>query len=236
VSNFIHKTSLVHKSAQIGENNYIGPYCLIGPNVVLGSDNRLEAYVSIGTPAEHRHYLKSIPGKVKIGDNNVFREFVTINGGTTRTTQVNNNVTILRGSHIGHDASVHSFSTLSCNVMVGGSSVICEGANVGLACSIHQFRIIGAHAMIGMNSTVTKNILPFVIAYGSPCELQRVNRIGLLRGNVSEEELIFFEKWFIETKSEFERLVLLNHPFNTHLEHFKELKTQMLEFIGNSKN
>lgn len=233
-NNQIHSSAIVHESAVIGENNYIGPYCLIGPNVTIGSGNRFEAYVSIGTPGEHRDYFRSEPGKVIVGDNNIVREFVTINGGTTSTTTLGSDIVMLRGSHVGHDAEICSKTTMSCNVLIGGHSVISMGANLGLGAVVHQHRVIGAFSMVGMNSAVTKNIPPFVIAFGSPCNPQKINRVGLLRNGVKEEDLISFEKWYFKLQGLYDNLVPLDHEYTNHINEYEKKKDYLLEILRHS--
>lgn len=221
MTNIIHPTAIVHPEAKLGTNNYIGPYCLIGPNVEIGSNNRLEAHICIGTPAEHRDYFHSAPGPVKIGNNNVLREYVAVTGGTTGCTQVGDNVTMLRGSHLGHDVIVRNKAILSFNVLIAGHSIIGEGANLGLSASVHQFRAIGAYAMVGMNSTVTRNIPPFVVAFGSPAEPQRINQIGLTRsGGVQVSDLTEFEEWFFKQGGLFDNPQNIGHDYNRFLTAF----------------
>ncbi|NJL26088.1 MAG: UDP-N-acetylglucosamine acyltransferase, partial [Calothrix sp. SM1_5_4] len=64
MANFIHPTAIVSPQAQLGDGNHVGPFCLIGPNVTIGDGNRFEAYVSIGTTAEHREHFHKAPGEV----------------------------------------------------------------------------------------------------------------------------------------------------------------------------
>jgi UDP-N-acetylglucosamine acyltransferase len=219
--NTIHPTAVIHEGAKLGTNNYIGPYCVIGPRVTLGSNNRLETHISIGTAAEHRDFFHLPPGEVVIGNGNIFREFVTINGGTKDKTIVGNNVVMLRGSHLGHDVIVGDKANLSCNVLVGGHTIIGEGANLGLGAAVHQFRTIGAYSMVGMNSTVTRNILPFVVAYGSPAETQKINQVGLVRSGVAKEQVQIFEEWFFKMNGLFENAPRIDHEYNKYIDHFK---------------
>lgn len=216
MAKFIHPSAIVSDSAKIGDDCYIGPFCYIGPNVTIGNNNRLESYVSVGTAAEHRDYFRSEPGQVKIGDSNVIREYVTINGGTTGPTVVESNCVFLRGSHVGHDAQIRKFANLSCNVLIGGHTIIGQGANLGLGCSVHQHRAVGAYAMMGMNSATTRHIPPFLICYGIPARPQRVNRIGLERGGVSQPELAEFETWF-QMLEQTGAMNPLSHSFNALL-------------------
>lgn len=233
-SNTVHHTAIIHEHAQIGENNYIGPFCFIGPNAILGSNNRLEGYVSIGTPGEHRDYLHLEPGKVIIGDRNIFREFVTINGGTTTTTILHDDIIMLRGSHVGHDAQIYSKTIMSCNVLIGGHSIVSAGANLGLSSVVHQHRIVGAFSMVGMNSAVTKNVPPFVTSFGSPSTPQKINRIGLLKNNVKEEDLINFETWYVNLMGVYDKLIQINHEFQIYIDEYEQNKRYLINILRNS--
>lgn len=196
MGNFIHPTATVDAGAQLGDENYVGPYCIVGPNVRMGSGNRLEAYVSIGTAAQHRDYFRKPPGPVLIGDHNVLREYATVNGGSIATTTLGSDCKLLIGAHIGHDAIVRDRCTLSNNATLSGHTIIGYGANLGLAVVVHQYLAVGALAMVGMNSTVTRDLLPFAVAYGSPCESKKINRAGLERSGVPAGDLALFEQWF----------------------------------------
>ena len=188
--NQIHPTAIIHPNAKIGSGNYIGPYCVIGENVTIGSFNRLESHVCIGSPAEHKiAFHGEIDSGVVIGDNCIFREFVTINSGTEQATFVGNNVYMLRGSHLGHDAIIQDKVTLSCNVMIGGHSVVKQGTNIGLGAVVHQRVTINKYSMVGMGSVVTKDIMPFFLGWGSPFKHQKLNVLGMERNGFSAKQI-----------------------------------------------
>jgi UDP-N-acetylglucosamine acyltransferase len=126
------------------------------------------------------------------------------------------------GSHVGHDVVIRSQATLTCNVLLGGHTVIGQGANLGLGSVVHQSRVIGAYSMIGMSSTVTQSILPFVIAFGSPCERQRINRIGLQRSGIVEKELVEFERWFQTMKDFDHHLGKINHKYQKFIDQYQQ--------------
>lgn len=228
MSNVVHPTAIIDAKAKLGSDNFIGPFCYIGPNVTIGDGNRFEAYVSVGTAAEHRDYFRSEAGPVQIGSHGIFREFVTINGATQGLTRVGDNVTMLRGSHIGHDAIIGNKANLSCNVLIGGHSVLGEGANLGLGAAVHQFRVIGAFAMVGMNSTVTRNVPPFVVAFGSPCEGQKVNRVGLQRSGVPDADLVVFENWFFQNKDRLDSPGKISHLYQRFIDKYEQECAQYL--------
>jgi UDP-N-acetylglucosamine acyltransferase len=221
-TNDIHPTAIIAPGARLGTGNYIGPFCIIGPSVTLGDRNRLEAYVAIGTPGEHRDYFRQDPGRVVIGDDNVFREHVAITGGTAGVTTVGSQVVLMRGVHLGHDVTVKDAATLSWNVLVAGHTVIGPGANLGLAAVVHQRRVIGAYAMIGMHSTVTRNVLPFTVAFGSPCRAQRINVVALQRSGIAESELTVFEEWFQTLEPDTEVPPDIAHPYKRFVTDYLE--------------
>lgn len=227
-ANIIHATAVIDPKAVIGSGNYIGPYCVIGPNVSIGNGNRLEAFASIGTPAEHRNYFFSPPGAVEIGDENVIREYVTINGGTSGATKVLNKCSLLKGSHVGHDAKLESLCNLGCNAIVGGHTRLGVGVNLGLSAVVHQNRVIGAYSLIGMNSTVTKDVIPFSISIGTPSEVKRINRIGLQRAGLSNQELVAFDEWFESQILNTNVLVKLDHRFENFLADFFKIKSSFV--------
>lgn len=188
-SNYIHSTAVVSPKAILGYNNYIGPYCYISDNVTIGSNNRFEAYCSIGTPAESKKYFYSDEGNVYIDSNNVFREFTTVNAGTWRTTQLGSNISMLRNSHVGHDAIVEDSVILSCNVLIGGHTYVMEGVNCGLGAIVHQRMVLGSYAMLGMGTIVTKKtpIKPGNIYIGNPARLLKQNNLD--RFNITKDDL-----------------------------------------------
>ena len=219
MKNQIHPTAIVHESAQLGTDNYIGPFCLIGPNVRIGNGNRFEAYVSIGTAAEHRDYFHEEPGPVIMGDGNVLREQCTVNGGSNGVTQMGSEIIMLKGAHVGHDAIVRNRATLSSFTVLSGHTIIGEGANLGLHTVVHQYRSVGAFAMVGMNSSITRDLPPFAVSFGSPARHHRVNRVGLERAGVTSAEIERFENWY-RLYSDGEVLPPLNHAFSKFLDQY----------------
>ena len=191
IGNNIHPTAIIGPDVILGNDNYIGPYCVLTGKLTIGNNNRFESYCSVGTPAECIGYFDTNIGITTIGNHNIFREFVTINAGSTKQTIINDNIIMLRGSHIGHDSIIENNSNISCNVLIGGYSYIMEGANLGLGTICHQFSKIGAYSMIGMGTIVTKKTLikPAGVYYGCPARWKEYNQFGLDKYNITEEML-----------------------------------------------
>lgn len=207
--NRIHPTAIIDESAVIGDDNFIGPYTVIGPNVRIGDGNHIQGFASIGSPAEHIGYWKKEPGGTVIGNNNVIREFVTINSGTRWSTIMSDNCIMLRGSHLSHDSVLEEDVTVSCSVLIGGETRVMIGANLGLGCKIHQRQLIGSYSMIGMGSVVTKglNVVPGNIYCGNPAKLLKQNIVGLHRMRVTTEQLNSEIKIFTELRSDFSQKI-----------------------------
>jgi len=204
-SNFIHPTAILGDGVEMGNNNYIGPYCVFENTVVIGSGNRFESHVVIGSNAEKHGYFKGNGRGVNIGHNSIFREFVTVNCGTTEDTIVGNNVIMLRNSYLGHDSIIENNSVLSCNVLIGGHSYLMEGCNMALGSICHQYSVIGAYSMCGMGCIINKSsrIEPGNIYVGNPCRFLKINKIGLERNEINFERLFYEEeRYFNISKKE----------------------------------
>lgn len=193
MNNFIHPTAIIEAGACVGHNNYIGPYCVIYKNTTIGNYNRFESFCSIGSPAEHRdHFQGSNKFGVIIGNNNVFREYVTVNAGTVKNTEICDNNIMLRGSHFGHDSFMEDGVTLSCNATIGGHSYLMTGSTMALNSVCHQFSVMGSYSFVGMGGVVTKQsvIKPGEIHVGNPCRFIKLNKIGLDRNGIDGEILL----------------------------------------------
>lgn len=191
MGNKIHRTAFIGDRVIMGKNNYIGPNCLIVGDTIIGDDNRLEAFCSIGTSAEHRDYFLK-PGKVLIGNNNIIREFCTVNAGTENTTTMGNDCVMLRHSHLSHDSVLEDQVTISCDVLIGGESHIMKGANLALGSVLHQRSVVGSCSMLGMNATLTKTgrMLPGDVWTGTPARYLKKNVVGMNRNNITDSFLI----------------------------------------------
>ena len=95
----IHKSSVIDSKAKIGKDVKIGAYCIIGPNVkiddnvelishvhiegntTVGKGTKIYPFASIGTAPQDLKY-KGESNSLEIGENNLIREYVTINPGT----------------------------------------------------------------------------------------------------------------------------------------------------------
>jgi len=196
MKNKIHETAIIHENVKMGINNTIGPFCVIKGNTIIGDNNTFESHCSIGSEPEHKDYFGKNNKGLNIGDNNIIREYVTINSGCKRKTIINNNIVLLRGSHVGHDSIILDDCTISCNVLIGGHSFISNNVNMGLGAICHQYTKIAPYSMIGMGSVITKSTIPhpFGVYVGVPSKYIKEN--NYLKDKLSQEEIDeVIKKW-----------------------------------------
>jgi UDP-N-acetylglucosamine acyltransferase len=204
----IHPTAVIDPSAEIGEGCEIGAYCVIGANVRLGRDcwlqhhvsvsgpttigrgNRFFAFGSIGQQTQDLKYAGE-PTHLAIGDENCFREFVTVHRGTApgSVTRVGSRGNFLAYSHIAHDCIVGDGVIFSNNGTLAGHVEVGDHAVIGGLTAIHQFCRIGCHALTGGCSKIVQDVPPFMIADGNPAMVRSYNKVGLERRGFGEETM-----------------------------------------------
>jgi UDP-N-acetylglucosamine acyltransferase len=211
----IHPTAIVDLSAQLGAGTMVGPYCIIGANVLLGENcwlqhhvtlegpmkagarNKFYAYCSIGQQTQDLKYI-SEPTYLEIGDENTFREFVTVNRSTTSEgkTRIGSRGNFLAYSHIGHDCTVGDEVVFSNNGTLAGHVEVGDNAVMGGLTAVHQFCRLGRFAITGGCSKIVQDVPPFMIADGNPAEVRGINVIGLERKNFPPEKIKLIKEAF----------------------------------------
>src|ERR1700704_5431778 len=211
----IHPTAIVDPAAKVGAGTTVGPYCVIGPNVAIGencwlqhpvtlsgsmrprSGNKFYAYCSFGQQPQDLQY-QGEPTYLEIGNENTFREFVTVNRSTTSEgkTRVGNRGNFLAYSHIGHDCTVGDDVVFSNNGTLAGHVQVGDHAVMGGLTAAHQFCRIGRYAITGGCSKIVQDVPPFMIADGNPAEIRGVNLVGLERKNFPPESVKLIKEAF----------------------------------------
>src|SRR2546423_722845 len=153
--------SVVGAGVSVGEGTTIGSHVLIAGQTTIGRNNRLFPFSSIGDIPQDKKYDGAVTRTV-IGDENVIREFVSINAGTAQdrgVTTIGNGNWLLAYSHIAHDCVVGNGTTFSNNAQLAGHVLVEDYAVLGGFVGVHQFCRVGAHAMVAAG---------FVLAPGAP--------------------------------------------------------------------
>lgn len=202
----VHPTAIIHPKAQLGADCDIGPYCVIGEHVTIGDGCKLHSHVvvdghtrlgkrnvffpfaSIGLQTQDLKWKGGVT-RTEIGDDNTFREYVTVHSATNDgdATVIGSGNHILAYCHLAHDVKLGDHIVMSNVATLAGHVVVEDDAVVGGLAAVHQFCRIGKLAMVGGCSKVVQDVPPFMMADGNPAETRTVNKVGLERSGVSEE-------------------------------------------------
>ena len=201
-----HHTSIISNKAELGSNVIIGPYCIINKNVKIGNNVNLKAHVyidgntiignnctfypycSIGSSPQDLKY-KGEKSVLKIGNNNTFREYVTVNPGTLGgglETVIGNQCLFMVSSHVAHDCKIGNNVIMVNNASLAGHVLLEDYAIMGAMSGAHQFCRIGKHSMIGGLSGVDSDVIPYGTVIGNRAHLSGLNIIGLKRRGFSK--------------------------------------------------
>ena len=180
----------------------IGPYAVIRQFSRIGEGNLIDAHAVIGGDAQHTGYDGSETW-VLIGDNNVFREYVTINrayepGAATR---VGSNCFFMTGAHVGHDTTVADNVILTNNATLAGHVDVGRNVVLGGMSAAHQFTRIGPSCMVAGYAPLRKDALPYTVIGGTPVRHYRLNTIGLKRNGITGDRYRALEKAFRALRS-----------------------------------
>ncbi|MDD5454271.1 MAG: acyl-ACP--UDP-N-acetylglucosamine O-acyltransferase [Candidatus Ratteibacteria bacterium] len=211
----IHPTSVVHEKVHLEKGVEIGPYTTIEKNVIIGENTKIgpnvfiegdttigrNCYISkgvvLGTPPQDFKY-KGEKTYLKIGNNNVIREYVMINRSTEegKATILGDNNYLMAYSHVAHNCRLGSGIVMANAAALGGHVNIEDNAILGGLVGVHQFVNIGKLSIIGGCSKVVKDVLPYAKADGHPLKIYNLNSVGLRRNNFPEEVINLLKEVF----------------------------------------
>lgn len=184
--------SIIGADVHIGSGTVIGPHCSITGPTRIGRGNRIHGHAAIGGDAQDKKYAGE-PARLEIGDDNVIREFVTINrgtGGGGGVTRIGDGNWLLAYVHVAHDCHVGNQCVFSNNATLAGHVQVADHVILAGFAGIHQHCRIGMHAFIGMGAFVNGDVPPFVMVaqdgYGRP---RGINGEGLKRRGYSAERI-----------------------------------------------
>jgi UDP-N-acetylglucosamine acyltransferase len=204
----LHPTAIIEPGAQLGEGVEIGAYAFVGAGVVLGAGTKLHhhasvegntvvgaqcevfPYACIGGKTQDLKFKGGNPG-LRIGDRNVFREYVTVHAATFDGdfTRVGSDNVFLASSHIAHDCVLGNRIIMSNGVVLAGHVVVDDHVVIGGYGGVHQFCRVGAHAMLSAMAKLVQDLPPYFIADGTPAEVRAINRVGLERSGFTPQQL-----------------------------------------------
>ena len=214
MSNNIHPTALVSEKAQLGTGNKIGAFVVIEDDVIIGNnntllsgsvlksgtrvenDNKIHEHAVIGGLPQDLAFDAEMPSFVKIGNNNTFREFVTIHRASQegQSTTLENENYLMAQVHIGHDCEIENNVVIAPSTGLGGFVTVENKAFISGGVMVHQFVHIGALAMLGGNAKITQDVLPYMMCDGNPAHISGLNKVGLRRAGFKMDDLRALKK------------------------------------------
>jgi len=202
----VHSTAIVSEKAVIADDVEIGPFSIIGPDVKIGKGCKLDSYVHIkgkveigenntfyngvfiGESGQDLTVKNPIPS-IKIGNNNHFREFVTIHQPSKEgnITTVGNNNFLMGHVHLAHDVKLANNIIIVQNSILAGYIEVQDKAYISGLVAVHQFVKIGKYTLLGGGSKVTLDPPPYTTSTGHPSAVHGLNLIGMRRSGLSKE-------------------------------------------------
>jgi UDP-N-acetylglucosamine acyltransferase len=191
--------------AVIGAEVELGEGCLVHPHAVVqgpskfGRENIFHSFSCVGNEPQD-YTFRGEQTYLEAGDANIFREYVTVNRGTSKgggTTRLGNENFFLSYSHIGHDCQVGSHTLFVNGATLAGHVEVQDFATIGAFSPVHQFCRIGRYAYIGACTVITQDVPPFSkIVTERETKNFGVNAIGLERKGFNEKQLVALQKAF----------------------------------------
>ena len=188
--------TIIERGVTVGEGTRIGPHVVIGQGTRLGEKCQIYQFASIGEAPQALAY-KGEETCLVMGDDNIVREFVTLNRGTVQgggKTVIGNGNLFMAYSHVAHDCLIGDQVILANGATLAGHITIEDYAIMGGLSAVHQFCRIGSHAFISGMTGVTLDIPPYMLASGSRAKLFGLNLVGLKRHRFSDDALKALKK------------------------------------------
>ena len=232
----ISPLSEVSQNATLGSGVKIGPFCVVGPDVTIGDGTELQSHVVLRgrttVGCGNRFWPGSVIGgepqdvsysdsttQIEIGDNNIFREGVTVNRGADKedgVTRIGNNNMFMANSHVAHNCHVFNNVILVNGVLLGGHVHVHDGAIVSGNSVVHHFSTLGRLSFVSGGCRVPHDIPPFMLAAGSDNPtVKTVNLVGMRRAGISENAISV-------VRQAHRLLYRRNKPLDEVLQHFDE--------------
>lgn len=210
----IHSSAIIDPSANLHPSVTVGPWSIIGPDVVIGEGSTVASHcvikgpTTIGKRCEVYQFstigeatpdlkYQNEPTTLTIGDDNIFREGVTIHRGTVQDrgdTLIGNHNLLMAYVHVGHDCVIGDHCILVNNVALAGHVQMDDWGIIGGYTGVHQYCRLGAHSYVGTMSKISQDVPAYVLADGRPAAPKMINVEGLRRRDFSSQEIKALQK------------------------------------------
>ena len=249
----IHESSIIHPSAEIDENVEIGPFCIVEKNVriksgtkllshvvlkgptTIGKNNTFFQFCTIGEDTPDKKF-KGEKTTLEIGDENIFREGVTVHRGTIQdkgTTVIGGKNLFMAYAHVAHDCIVGDDNVFANNSGIAGHVIIGNKVTIGALTTIHQFCQMGDYSFAGMNASITMDVPAYIKVASNPARVVGLNAVGMERGGIDQDTITYLKKAYkIIYRKGFNLKDALEKLESSNLHAIEEVKT----FINSIKS
>ncbi|MGL5081556.1 MAG: acyl-ACP--UDP-N-acetylglucosamine O-acyltransferase, partial [Microcoleaceae cyanobacterium] len=182
---------------KVGPGTTIGAHTVIEGWTEIGARNQIFSGAIIGSEPQDLKYQGAV-SFVKIGDENLIREYVTINRATYagEVTQIGDRNLLMAYTHVGHNCVIGDQVIIANGVALAGHVQIESQARLSGVLGVHQFVHIGKLSMIGGMTRIDRDVPPFMLVEGNPSKVRALNLVGLKRAGLTTEELGLLKKAF----------------------------------------
>jgi len=216
----IHFTSVVEPHVEIADDVEVGPHCVLEAGVRIGPGTRILSHVVVTgrTTIGARNVLSPFcvlggapqikkqpePANAQaprhaivIGDDNVFREHVTVNVSSwTDATTIGSKNLFMAGCHVAHDVTVGSHCVVANAVQLAGHVVVEDWVTFGGLSGVAQHVRVGESSFVAGGAMCERDVPPFVIVQGDRARVRALNLVGLERRGIPTESIAALRRAF----------------------------------------
>ncbi len=196
---FIGPYSVIESGVSLGDNVRIGSHCVVTGQTTIGRNSKIYSGAVIGSAPQDKKHAADDNVFLNISDNNVIREYVTINSGTAEgggKTVIGKNNLFMAYSHVAHDCIIGNNCVMANSATLAGHVTLEDNAVIGGLSAVHQFTRLGRLSIIGGCSKVVQDVPPFSMCDGHPARVIQTNSVGLKRSQISSKSISLLKKAF----------------------------------------
>lgn len=210
----IASTAIVHPGARIDPSTTIGDFCIVEDNVEIGPGNRIDPFVvvkrytklgegnhiyagaQLGTDPLDRKFREEVRSYLRIGNQNILREYMTISRGTPAesATEMGDGNFVMTNVHIAHNCKIGNGTTICSNVLLGGFVTVEDQAFLSGGVLVHQFGNVGRLCMVSGSTRVNLDAPPFFTVAGFEIAAHGLNKVGLRRAGFSADTVVALKR------------------------------------------
>ncbi|HNR35705.1 MAG TPA: acyl-ACP--UDP-N-acetylglucosamine O-acyltransferase [Candidatus Hydrogenedentes bacterium] len=183
--------TIIGPHVRIGANTIVGPHCVLDGRTVIGERNHFFSGAQIGILSQDLKHRPDLIGRTTIGNDNLFREHVTVSACTLtsrdeehRVTSIGNHCMFMAYTHVAHDCHVGDGVIMANCASLAGHVEVEDKAILGGLSGVHQECVVGRMAFVGGLSRVARDVPPYMIVDGNPARCCGPNSVGLKRNGL----------------------------------------------------